>query len=85
MSAPVTVYCAVCVTAGNLYGVHFETAAERRWRLRPPLEDRARYRAQKTVGELLDNVVSGEHEAKFGWKLSKYYSYFHAHSESTRC
>ena len=61
--------------AGGLYGVHFETAAERRWRLRPPVELRARYRAQKTVGGLMDGLVSAEHETKFGWPLSKYGPY----------
>ena len=58
-------------TANSLYGLHFETAAERRWRLRPPVEERAKYRAQKTVGGLLDSVISAEHETKFGWPLSK--------------
>lgn len=59
------------MTANKVYGIHFETAAERRWRLRPPVEDRARVRAQKLVGELVDSLVAGEHEAKHGWKLTK--------------
>lgn len=57
--------------ANALYGVHFETAAERRWRLRPPVEERARSKAQRVVGNIVDSLVANEHEAAHGWKLSK--------------
>jgi hypothetical protein len=67
---PPSVHVAVDA-AGGLYGIHFETAAERRWRTRPPVEERARHRAQKSVGGLMDTLVSSEHEAQFGWPLSK--------------
>jgi hypothetical protein len=60
-----------CSAASELYGVHFETASERRWRLRPPVEARARSKAQRVVGSLVDGLVAGEHEAAHGWKLSK--------------
>ncbi len=57
--------------ATSLYGIHFETASERRWRLRPPVEERAKLRAQRVVGNLVDDIASREHEAKFGTRMSK--------------